>query len=285
LSDEFARQAQHNGLEFSSLSNDSVVCSDPNLLAEIIQNLVSNAIRYTDKGGVTLECIETEGQCRIDVTDTGIGIEEDQIDAIFGEFHQCKAPGASKEGFGLGLAIVKRLAELLEVQIAVVSNVGKGSCFSITVPTVAGALAVGEEEVRDMSGIEAFSTGLVILIEDDVNVANAWGLLLEAEGFRVATAASATEARALIKHLDESPALLVSDYHLLDGSTGVEAVSAIREFFDKQIPAFIVSGDTSKVVKEARLIDNCTLLSKPVDTNRLLAAAREAIRTGDVPQD
>ena len=285
LSDEFARQAQHHGLAFSSSSSDSVVCSDPNLLAEIIQNLVSNAIRYTDKGAVTLECVENEGQCRIEVTDTGIGIEEDQIDAIFGEFHQCKAPGASKEGFGLGLAIVKRLADLLEGQIDVVSDVGRGSCFSISLPTVAGAVAASEDEVGDTTGNEALSTGLIILIEDDVNVANAWGLLLEAEGFSVATAASATEARALIKHLDESPALLISDFHLLDGSTGVEAVSGIREFFDKQIPAFIVSGDTSKVVKEARLIDNCTLLSKPVDTNRLLAAARQAVRTGDVPQD
>jgi PAS domain S-box-containing protein len=285
LSDEFARQAQHNGLEFSSLSSDSVVCSDPNLLAEIIQNLVSNAIRYTDKGSVTLECVESEGRCRIDVTDTGIGIEEDQIDAIFGEFHQCKAPGASKEGFGLGLAIVSRLADLLGAQIDVVSDVGKGSCFSIILPAVAGAVAASEDEVPARIGDEVLSAGLIILIEDDVNVANAWGLLLEAEGFQVATAASAPEASALIKHLDESPALLISDFHLLDGSTGVEAVSGIREFFDKQIPAFIVSGDTSKVVKEARMIDNCTLLSKPVDTNRLLAAAREAIRTGDVPQD
>ena len=285
LSDEFARQAQHRGLAFSSLSSDSVICSDPNLLAEIIQNLVSNAIRYTDKGGVTLECVENEGRCRIEVTDTGIGIEEDQIDAIFGEFHQCKVPGASKEGFGLGLAIVRRLADLLGAQIAVVSDVGKGSCFSITLPTAAGAVVASEDEVLATIGDEALSAGLIILIEDDVNVANAWGLLLEAEGFRVATAASAPEASALIKHLDESPALLISDFHLLDGSTGVEAVSGIREFFDKQIPAFIVSGDTSKVVKEARLIDNCTLLSKPVDTNRLLAAARQAIRTGDVPQD
>ena len=125
----------------------------------------------------------------------------------------------------------------------------------------------------------------MILIEDDVNVANAWGLLLEAEGYSVATAASAPEARALINHLDRPPELLISDYHLLDGSTGVEAVSAIREFFDKHIPAFIVSGDTSKVVKEARLLDNCTLMCKPIDTNRLLAAARHAVRTGTVPQD
>ena len=85
--------------------------------------------------------------------------------------------------------------------------------------------------------------------------------------------------------MHDVPDLLISDFHLLDGSTGVEAVSGIREYFEAHIPAFIVSGDTSKVVKEARLLDNCTLMSKPIDTNRLLAAAREAIRTGEVPQD
>jgi DNA-binding NtrC family response regulator len=135
------------------------------------------------------------------------------------------------------------------------------------------------------SGIHEAVSGLVILIEDDINVANAWGLLLEAEGYRVAAAASATEARALLNHVDETPALLVSDFHLLDGSTGVEAVSAIREHYDETIPAFIVSGDTSKVVKDARLLDNCTLMCKPIDTNRLLSAARHAVATGVVPQD
>ncbi len=101
----------------------------------------------------------------------------------------------------------------------------------------------------------------------------------------MATAASATEAEALIKHIDQVPALLISDFHLLDGSTGVEAVSEIREYFDAHIPAFIVSGDTSKVVKDARLLDNCTLMSKPVNTSRLLRAARNAIRSGEVPRD
>jgi len=110
-------------------------------------------------------------------------------------------------------------------------------------------------------------------------------LLLEAEGYRVATAASATEARALINHLDEAPSLIVSDFHLLDGSTGVEAVSDIREHYALNIPAFIVSGDTSKVVKDARPVENSTLMSKPVNTGRLLAAARIATRTGEVPED
>ncbi|MBT8091896.1 MAG: PAS domain S-box protein, partial [Gammaproteobacteria bacterium] len=285
LSHEFARQAKHNGLEFSSDASNAVVNSDPNLLAEIIQNFVSNAIRYTDSGNVRLACIDLKGACRIQVSDTGIGIEPDQLQDIFREFHQCKAPGASKEGFGLGLAIVKRLSDLLGGKIDVQSEVGEGSSFSITIPTVDAAQADVAETAPVPVDEAQSDSGLVVLIEDDVNVAHAWGLLLEAEGFKVAAAASATEAGALIRQIDEVPALLISDFHLLDGSTGVEAVSAIRNFFDAHIPAFIVSGDTSKVVKEARLLDNCTLMSKPVNTNRLLRAARSAIRSGEVPRD
>ena len=285
LSDEFARQAQQQGLEFSATSCPTMVNSDPNLLAEIIQNFVSNAIRYTDKGSVRLECHESNGICEIRVIDTGIGISEDQIENIFREFHQCKTPGSSKEGFGLGLAIVKRLADLLELKIGVRSHIGRGSTFSVSLPAAGGDDEAVETGVFDPMEFAGGATGLVVLIEDDVNVANAWGLLLEAEGYRVATAASATEASALINHLDETPALLISDFHLLDGSTGVQAVSVIRDYYDVNIPAFIVSGDTSKVVKDARLLDNITLMSKPIDTNRLLAAARHAVRTGVVPQD
>ena len=285
LSDEFARQAQHHGLEFVSQSCPAVVNSDPNLLAEVIQNFVSNAIRYTDKGSVSLGCTVTDGSCIISVTDTGIGIAHDQLNDIFREFHQCKAPGASKEGFGLGLAIVKRLSDLLELRLDVESDVGKGSTFSVALPAIDKATLAEDPESAAGEAADTSGSGLVILIEDDVNVANAWGLLLEAEGYRVATAASAPEAKALMNHVDETPALLISDFHLLDGSTGVEAISAIRENYSALIPAFIVSGDTSKVVKDARLLDNCTLMCKPIDTNRLLAAARHAVKTGEVPLD
>jgi DNA-binding NtrC family response regulator len=116
-------------------------------------------------------------------------------------------------------------------------------------------------------------------------VANAWGLLLEAEGFRVAIAASAKEARALVAHLDEPPVLIISDFHLLDGSTGVEAVADIRRRFAQIIPAFIVSGDTSKMVQEARSTENCAIMNKPVNTDHLLKVAKAAIATGIVPPD
>ena len=285
LSDEFARQAQHNGLEFMSCGCTTVVNSDPNLLAEIIQNFVSNAIRYTEKGSVSLECAGEEGSCVIRVVDTGIGIPDDQLEEIFREIHQCKAPGASKEGVGLGLAIAKRLSDLLGLALHVESDVGRGSVFSVSLPAVGATSETANDELVHAPLAEDGASGLVILIEDDVNVANAWGLLLEAEGFRVATAESATEVKALMQHVEETPTLLVSDFHLLDGSTGVEAVSLVRENYGAMIPAFIVSGDTSKVVKEARLLDNCTLMCKPIDTNRLLAAARHAIKTGEVPLD
>jgi PAS domain S-box-containing protein len=285
LSAEFSRQAAHKGLEFHSESCQATVRSDPNLLSEIIQNFVSNAIRYTDKGSVKLRCVEADGCCSVEVQDTGVGIEDDQLEAIFKEFHQVKTPGSNKEGFGLGLAIVRRLADLLGHSVGVKSTPGSGSCFSLTVPTLEGDSASSIGDDASEAPNEDVASGLIILIEDDIDVANAWELLLEAEGYQVATGASVSEAKALIKHLAEMPALIISDFHLLDGSTGVEAVAEIRKFYDKSLPSFIVSGDTSKVVKDARLLDNCTVMSKPVNTARLLSAARIAVQSGQVPPD
>jgi protein-histidine pros-kinase len=278
LSAEFSRQAMQKELQFNSCSCNTIVRSDPNMLGEIIQNLVSNAIQYTDKGSVSLSCNEDDGWLKIGITDTGIGIEAGQIDKIFLEFHQIKAPGKDKEGFGLGLAIVKRVADLLDHEISVESVPGNGSTFSVSMPIVVQSKAVEEKEgVARTDEVAAVVSGLIILIEDDVQVANAWGLLLEAEGFQVATAASAKEARVIVEHLDSSPELIISDFYLLDGSTGVEAVAEIRRRFDRIIPAFIVSGDTSKMVQEARSTENCAIMNKPVNTDHLL--------TGIVPPD
>ncbi len=285
LSAEFARQARHKGLDFSSRSCFTTVRTDPSLLTEIIQNFVSNAVRYTDAGSVRLGCAEVEGECRIDVVDTGIGIEVDQLEAIFQEFHQVKSSSASKEGFGLGLAIVRRLADLLGHRVEVHSEPGKGARFSVFVPTVETARERAASKADEQAPAHGTGSGLIVLIEDDVNVSNAWSLLLEAEGYEVASAASAPDARALVQELASPPDLLISDFHLLDGSTGVQAVSDIRDHYGKNIPAFIVSGDTSKVVKDARPLDNCRIMNKPVDTGALLTAARLATRTGRVPHD
>lgn len=282
LSAEFSRQAMHKGLTFDAESCHTVVRSDPNLLGEIIQNFVSNAIRYTQKGSVHLACETLEGKLKVKVTDTGIGIEADQFEDIFKEFHQCKSSASSSEGFGLGLAIVRRLAELLGHHVAVESTPGEGSCFSITMPAVREPAASVSTQRSDAAAQDADATGFIVLIEDDIKVAEAWGHLLEAEGYRVATAASASEALAVVRHLDIHPELIISDYHLLDGSNGVQAVTAIRRDIGRNVPAFIVSGDTSKVIQNARTLENSSIMSKPVNTDRLLESARAAITTGIV---
>jgi PAS domain S-box-containing protein len=285
LSAEFGRQARQKGLRFEAGTSTTILRSDPNLLSEIIQNLVANAIRYTDRGTVALTCTESDGELCLHVRDTGIGIEEQHFEAIFREFHQIKRPRTTKEGFGLGLAIVRRLADLLGHQVVVESTLGQGSCFSICIPAVAASDgATTDRPSTDLRVDQEESGGLVVLIEDDVKVAHAWSLLLEAEGFRVATAASAREARAVVKYLERAPDLIISDFHLLDGSTGVEAVGHIRTVFNKPLPAFIVSGDTSKVVQDARSLENSLLMSKPVDIDQLLKLARAAIVTGIVPE-
>ncbi len=285
LSAELSRQAMQKKLSFNSCRCDTIVRSDPNMLGEIVQNLVSNAIQYTDSGSVSLSCTEEGGHLRLSIADTGIGIEPDQIEQIFQAFHQIKSPGREKEGFGLGLAIVKRMADLLDHKISVESTHGKGSTFSVSMPIVTEAKKVRRKPGKSHARAAELASGLVILIEDDVQVANAWGLLLEAEGFRVAAAASAKEARAVVQHLDTAPELIISDFYLLDGSTGAEAVAEIRRHFDRIIPAFIVSGDTSKMVKEARTTENCRIMNKPVNTDHLLLVAKEAAATGIVPPD
>jgi CheY-like chemotaxis protein len=215
-----------------------------------------------------------------------MGFDEQHIGEIFREFHQIKTVGVNKEGFGLGLAIVRRLADLLGHEILVESSPGKGSCFSIRLPLSVGMTA--EDATGPVTNNEEKvpnSGGLVILIEDDEKVSKAWGLLLEAEGYAVSMAETATDALALARNLGTAPDLIISDFHLLDGSTGVDAVRRIRAEFTRDIPAFIVSGDTSKVVQDARLLDNSRLMSKPVNIDLLLELARKAIATGTISND
>lgn len=275
LASEFGRQAQQKGLAFVALPCDTVIRSDPNLLGEIIQNFVSNAIRYTREGRVELRGTVEGGFCRLSVSDTGIGIDSGEIDRIFDEFHQ--AGGRGNEGFGLGLAIVRRLADLLGHAVDVTSTPGKGSCFTVSVPVVdpgARRRPPAVSAARRKSGTQS---GLILVIEDDEAVSAGLEAILESDGFRVRLSRSADELRRTLASLDERPVLIVSDFHVGDGATGAELIAEIRAHFDRVIPALIVSGDTSRIVAEAKDVRNCELMSKPVDPDHLLQAIAEAV--------
>ncbi len=286
LSAEFARQARQKKLKFEASSVDGIIRSDINLLSEIVQNLVSNAIRYTASGQIDLNCEIAGDSVSIEVRDTGIGIAADQLENIFREFHQLRSPGRNTEGFGLGLAIVRRLADLLHHDIKVTSEPGAGSCFSVVVPMADGREDASADRVSETAAAHPDgNSNLILLIEDDRSVAGAWAMLLQSHGYRVVIADSLASTEDAIPGLDAPPVLVISDFHLLDGSTGVQAVQAVRRHFNENLPAFIVSGDTSKVVQEARSLENSRVMSKPVAIDDLLQATRTAIASGKASPD
>lgn len=278
LEAEFSRQAQQKKLDFHADRCNQSVRSDPNLLGEIIQNFISNAVRYTRQGSVHLGYTVRGDELSIEVRDSGIGIPADQLDKIFLEFYQIRHDGRKKEGVGLGLSIARRLADLLGHSIDVEST-PEGSCFSVRVPIVAASGNVATRGHKTDRNAPK-PGGFIVIVEDDVRVAQAWQLLLRTEGYRVAGAATASEVSALIEDLDEPPDLILSDFYLLDGSNGVDAVRAVREALGSCIPAFIVTGDTSKIIQEIHKLENCRILRKPVRPDELLRLARMAIEEG-----
>jgi two-component system, sensor histidine kinase len=276
LAADMVRQARHKDLLFEADDCELAVRSDPDLLGEIIQNFVSNAIRYTEEGWVRLSCTHDGAEVAITVADTGIGIPQDQLDLIFREFHQVRSDGRKREGVGLGLAIASRLADLLGHRISVESTQGEGSRFSVHVP-----LAPHPQRTQAVSDEAASAApapaGLVVIVEDDAQIARAWERLLEAEGYRVVTAASSSGARSAVHNLVDPPNLIISDFHLMDSSNGIEAVSAIRNDLGRCVPAFIVTGDTSRVPQDVEKLQDCRILKKPIGPDELLDLVREAI--------
>jgi PAS domain S-box-containing protein len=247
------------------------VLTDAELLHRLLANLVSNAIRYTVEGEVHVTSTRRGPKLEIEVRDTGIGIPMDQLERVFEEFYQIDRGSERPEGLGLGLSIVRRLAHLLHCQVGVASVLGEGSSFRVTVD----AAEIVRDAAVDASHQELANTGHVLIVDDEREVAEATSLLLELEGYEVCIASS--EREAIERSLAKSPDLIVSDYHLRGGETGVGVVKSIRDRTGNVIPVIFVTGDTAKAAIANSQIDNATLLNKPVRADDLLAVVRESI--------
>jgi PAS domain S-box-containing protein len=274
LRSAFELQAEAKGLKLLVDDCEDVVRSDPDLLEQIIQNLVSNAIRYTKNGLVQLRCLHLDGSVRIDVLDTGIGIPINALDMIFEEFYQLhREPGERREGLGLGLSIVQRLARLLEHPLQVTSTPGEGTCISVTVPR--GEERCVEPEITMATASVPTREGKVLVIDDDPAVANATAMLLETEGHEIMLASTSAEAVAVVSARG-MPDLIVADFHLGAGHTGVDAIERLRMDAGREIPAIVVTGDTSSDITERiEAVESCRILAKPVDTSELIKVIRE----------
>lgn len=273
---EFASVAAGKGLKLEI--DDSPVCvnSDPSLIGQVMRNLVSNAIKYTRQGLVSLSCLPAPGpMVRIEVLDTGVGIASDQIDYIYDEFYQVGVPtNSSRDGYGLGLSIVQRIVRLLQIRLDVRSEVGKGSSFSLLLPPAANLVA-SAHHAPDAPAMDAGQIGkpVVLLVEDDPAVRNATRMLLKVEGFRVAAVASLGEALEEARQ-GEPIDLLVTDYHLSGGETGTQVIAALRELLGIHLKAILITGDTSSAIRDLPRDPQLRIASKPAKAEELLALMR-----------
>ncbi len=262
---EMAPQAAAKGLRLRMVPSSAVATSDAGLLARILRNLVENAVRYTERGGVVFGCRRRGERILLQVWDSGIGIPERNRDMIFEEFFQLgNSERDRRKGLGLGLAIVSRLSRLLDHPVDLRSCLGKGSMFSVALPRVGRSAA----EPADLpAACVAPGYGWVVVIDDERMVAEALASLIRTWGYRVTVAQSADDAVSQIApQLDRCgpPQAVVADYRLGQGRTGLEAIAAVRSCCRATVPSVVLTGDTaSDRLNEIDAAD-AAMLHKPV---------------------
>jgi len=266
LRQEFAPVAAKRHLVLKIGPCARIVSSDPLMLRRILQNLVANALRYTQRGGVLMGCRPKGTNVRIEVHDTGPGISEAQREAIFMEFQRGETSIGDDTGIGLGLSIVRRFATALGHEVDLKSRLGRGSMFGVTVPCA--SLPCEAASNRESSAPEPAFGGMkdarILLIENDLSSAEGLANLLEKWGCDVAIATSTADALDKMKALDEVPDVVIADLHLDNGETGIDAVDEIRSAIMTVVPAIIVTADYSAKAASDVASFGHELLKKPI---------------------
>jgi signal transduction histidine kinase len=266
---EFAPLASAKGLKLTFMPCAAVVRSDRRLLRRLVQNLVSNAIKYTPRGRVLVGCRRRDDTLRIDVYDTGVGIPEEKRRDIFVEFRRLDQGARIARGLGLGLSIVERVARVLNCPVDVDSTVGRGSHFAVTVPLSSGKpIALpARDDTRTDPGQLAGMTALCI--DNEPSVLDGMETLLRGWSCEVIKAPDLTTALAAIAAGPAAPSGLVVDYHLDQGS-GIEAIQALRRTCGN-LPAILITADRSPTVREEARAEGVQVLHKPVKPAALRA--------------
>ena len=276
---EFSQQAAEKGLLLRVARCGAIVESDLELVERILRNLVSNAVRYTPHGRILLGCRRNGDSLRVSVYDTGVGIAPQDQEAVFEEFYQVDNPARDRaQGLGLGLALVHRLANLLAAPLTLRSAPGAGSQFSLALPLVSAAVCAAPVAPRHSAAPQGAGS-LVAVIDDEVVIRDATTLLLTRAGYRVVSAASGAEILAALAASDSVPAAIICDYRLRHNETGSAVVEALREEFNSEIPALLITGDTSPERIQALQASGLPLLHKPLQNVVLLEALATLLAT------
>jgi two-component system CheB/CheR fusion protein len=282
LRDELTYHAQAAGLALRVMPCALSIRSDPRLLEQMIRNLLSNALKYTQRGKVLVGCRRRRGKLRIEIWDTGIGIPTSELQAIFEEYHQLdNAARQRSHGLGLGLSIVKSLGELLGHSVKVRSLQGKGSVFSIEVAlTPGGAASTADRrpsDAADASAQTAPRSGTILIIEDDPEVREHLELFLREEGFDAATAVDGPAALELAARRTIRPDLVLADYNLPNGMNGIQVCQKLRQELSRQIPFIILTGDISTEALRDIALHDCVQFNKPVKLRELTQAIEKLL--------
>jgi two-component system CheB/CheR fusion protein len=279
---EFVGPARAKGLDLRVLPCSLHVVSDPSLLEQIIRNLLSNAVKFTAHGKILLGCRRRAGAVSVEVWDTGMGIPKDELKAVFEEYHQLHNPARERSrGLGLGLAIVNRLATLLDHPVSVRSEPGKGSVFAVEIGQPAGLQAAKPAAPQLESSVAPAPSRSrrILAVEDDPDMRELIGLLLESEGHKVVTAADGPAALALVAQGVIVPDLLLADYNLPHGLSGLQLAGELRARLGREVPVIILTGDVSTDTLHDVALQHCLQLNKPVKheaLTRLIAQLLEA---------
>ena len=279
LTQDMAPLALDKGLQLRIRPSQVWIRSDPALLYRILLNLVGNALRYTEKGGVLVACRHTgaSAQATIEVWDSGLGIAPEHQEAVFKEFYQVNNPARQRgQGLGLGLNIVQRSCQLLMHPLTLSSRLGVGTRFQVKVPKEASELVTTLAPVTPEQQIQDGLTGTVLVIEDDDLVRRALVDLLTSWGWMVAEARDLKSALELIQG-GVLPGLIISDYRLDDTLNGILVITQLRQQLAHPIPACLISGDTDTALIQAAQAAQLTLLHKPVRPAKLRSLLRHLL--------
>ncbi|MGC4026467.1 MAG: PAS domain-containing hybrid sensor histidine kinase/response regulator [Mesorhizobium sp.] len=254
---DFQPLAVEKGLKLTLVPSSLRVESDRNLLRRLVQNLVSNAIKYTRSGQILVGVRRRGELAEIQIFDTGIGIDGTKLSTIFSEFTRLDEGKREAPGLGLGLSIVDRIARVLQVELRIHSDKGKGTCFSVLIPVTEQAAPV-----QTVTPISAHSSGRtlaglhVMCIDNDSRILDSMRTLLEGWGCVVRTASDSAEALG-----GDVPHIVLADYHL-DAETGLEAIDALRKAWG-DVPAVLVTADRSSELRQAAEAINVPVINKP----------------------
>ena len=277
LENTFAPLAVERGLRFRLVTSKAWIRSDPELLARIVENLVSNAIKYTHSGGVVVGCRRRADALSIEVWDSGVGIPAAHQTEIFQEFFQLDNPERDRsKGLGLGLAIVDRIARLLDHRIHIRSVPGRGSMFAVDVPYGDKAQNVAvPAAIQDV--ISRFAEVRVAVIDDENEIVDATKQVLEGWGCVVIGASSEAEMLEALRRRSVTPDFLICDYQLRDAEDGLSVIHNIRLAYGKSIPAVLISGNAAPERVRAARDSGIDLLQKPVAPARLRQAMQHLL--------